>query len=390
MVLVVGGVVGGVVAFEVTYTGRAFPGVHLQGVDLTGMTPEEIFKVAQDKSTFFRTPALTLNVAGHVAELRPADFGAGLDPAATTQRALNVGRGASLFTNLSQQLDAWWNGTQVAPVVLLDEGEVRSTLKHLATEVQRDPVDASFQFENGTVQEVAAQNGEALDEDTAFVLVQAAIMGGKNTTLNLPMNKLSPKIASAAPAVEAAKRIVSQDVVIMVPKWDANDAPIAGEEAFRIRGTDLGQFVTVTQQVQGNQISLTTVLNREAVRPMIEKLAPAVNRDVENARFTFDDATTTLVNISPSRAGRSLNVDATLDAIAAALNSDQRNVSLVVKHRGTQRDDQFHRPATGHHGADHRGDHLLQRFHLCAPDQRQSGGVALPRHLDRAACDVFF
>ncbi len=330
VVLVIGGLVGGVVAFEVTYTGRAFPGVHLQGVDLSGMSPEEIFKVAQDKSAFFRTPALTLNVAGHAVSLRPADFGAGLDPAATTQRALNVGRGADLFTNLSQQLDAWWNGTQVAPVVLMDEDAVRATLKRLASEVQRDPKDASFLFENGTVQEMAAESGTALNVDTSFVLVQAAIMGGKSATLNLPMNNVAPKIASAAPAVEAARRIVSQDLVIMVPKWDANDAPIAGEEAFRIRGTDLGQFVTVTQQVQGNQISLTTVLNREAVRPMIEKLAPAVEREVQNARFTFDDASAALVNLAPSTAGRTLNVDATLDAIAAALNSDQRSVSLVV------------------------------------------------------------
>jgi vancomycin resistance protein YoaR len=319
-----------VVAFEVSYTGRAYPGVHLQGVDLSGMTAEEIFKVAQEKATFFRTSALTLNVAGHVVNLRPADFGAGLDPAATAQRALNVGRDAGLMANLAHQLDAWWNGVQVAPVVQMDDGALRATLQRLATEVQRDPKDASFVFENGSVQEVAAQTGSALNVDTSFVLVQAAIVGGKNVTLNLPMNDLQPRVTSAAPAVEAAKRIVAQDLVIMVPKWDENDNPIAGEEAFRIRGTDLGQFVTVTQQVQGSQISLTTALNREALRPMIEKLAPAVDRDVQDARFTFDDATATLVNIAPSRAGRSLNVDATLDAIAAALNGDQRNVSLVV------------------------------------------------------------
>ncbi|HEY3341589.1 MAG TPA: peptidoglycan binding domain-containing protein, partial [Anaerolineae bacterium] len=154
VVLVVGGAAGVVVAFDVTYTGRAFPGVHLQGVDLSGMTPEEIFRVAQDKSTFFRTPALTLNVAGRMVNLRPADFGAGLDPAATTQRALNVGRDADLFTNLAHQMNAWWNGVQIAPVVQLDEDAERATLKRLATEVQRDPQDASFLFENGTAQEV--------------------------------------------------------------------------------------------------------------------------------------------------------------------------------------------------------------------------------------------
>ena len=326
VVLVVGGAVSGVIAFQVHYTGRAFPGVHLQDIDLTGMSPEEIFQVAQKKATFFRTPALTLNVAGHVVNLRPADFGAGLDPAATTQRALDVGRDADLITNLREQLDTWWNGVQVAPVVLVDEDAERATLKRLAAEVQRDPRNASFLFENGAVQEVASQTGTKLDVDTAFVLVQAAITSGKSTALSLPMEDIAPQIVSAAPAVDVAKRIVSQDLVIMVPKWDANDAPIAGEEAFRIVGADLGQFVTVTQQVQGNQISLTTVLNREKLRPMIEKLAPAVERDVQNARFTFDDDSGALVNTAASRAGRALNVDATLDAIQAPLSGDKRGV----------------------------------------------------------------
>ncbi len=42
--LIVG--VGGLVAFQVQYTGRAYPGVKLQGTDLTGMRPEEIFNAA--------------------------------------------------------------------------------------------------------------------------------------------------------------------------------------------------------------------------------------------------------------------------------------------------------------------------------------------------------
>ena len=63
IVIVVVGGVGAIVAFEVSYTGRAFPGVHLQGTDLTGMRPEEIFRVAETKSSYFRSPGLTLKVA---------------------------------------------------------------------------------------------------------------------------------------------------------------------------------------------------------------------------------------------------------------------------------------------------------------------------------------
>ncbi len=331
VVLVVGGALGGVVVFETQYSGKAFPGVHLQDVDLSGMTPEEIFQVAQAKSTFFRNPSIKLKLADHEVVLRPVDFGAGLDPAATTQRALDVGRGADLITNLRVQLNAWWYGTQVAPVVLMDDNSARAMVNHLAADVQRDPRNASFTFSKGVVQEVPAQSGASLDVDTSLALVEAAATSGQNAVLTLPVIDIPPQIASAAPAADAARRVVAQDLVIMVPRWDANDNPIASEEAFTIRASDLAQFVNINQEVVDGQIRLTATLQREKLRPMIEKLAPAVDKDVQDARFTFDDNNGTLVNIAPAQIGRKLNVDATLDAIQASLsNTESRVVSLVV------------------------------------------------------------
>src|SRR5512141_2227559 len=63
--VLVGGL-GVIIGFQVHYSGRALPGVHVQGADVSGMAPEEIFKVAQTKSTFFRSPQLTLHVAERV------------------------------------------------------------------------------------------------------------------------------------------------------------------------------------------------------------------------------------------------------------------------------------------------------------------------------------
>ena len=325
-------VIGGIVAFQVSYSGRALPGVHLQGVDVSGMQPEEIFRIAQTKAAYFRSPALTLHVPEKTVALRPADFGAGLDPAATTQRVLAVGRGGDLLSLLSDQLHIWWGGVEIAPVVVVDDQKARTVLDRLAADAQRAPQNAAVAYDpaRGGVIETPAQSGVVLDVATSFALIQTAISAGKSVDLTLPVNAVTPDITSAAHAAEAARALFSQDVVIMLPKWDDADKPLPAVEAFRIRSADLPMFVGITQQVVNGEVQLKTVMHPEKIAAMLEKLAPAVQRDVQDARFTFDESAGELQSILPSQAGRTLNVSGTLDAIAAALNGAQRQVGLVV------------------------------------------------------------
>ena len=324
------GAVGGLIAFESSYDGRAYPGVRMQGTDLGGMTPEEIFRAAQSKATFFYSPILTLKITGRIVNMRPADFGVALDPAATAQRALDIGRQGDLLKRLRTQAETWWFGADVAPVVLLDEPTAQRMLQRIAAEIRREPQNASFHFENGVVQETPGATGASLNITTSLALIQAAISNGKRADLTLPVDAQQPQVVSVALAVKAAKRIISQDLVVMAPRWDVSDKPIAGQEAFRIRGVDLTEFLNVEQQMQGSELLLNVTLRRDKLRPMIEKLSPAVARPVQNAQFVFNDATSALENIKPSTTGRALNVEATLDSVEQALRGDQRQVSLVV------------------------------------------------------------
>ncbi|MCL4507659.1 MAG: VanW family protein [Chloroflexi bacterium] len=329
VVLVV--VVGATVTFQMAYSGRAMPGVHVQGADVSGMRPAEIFKIAQDKATYFRTPALTLQLPDQSLALRPVDFGAGLDPAATTQRVLEVGRSGDLLTRLREEIMTWWYGKDLAPVVLVDDHKAASVVAQMAAQVQRAPRNAAVTYDGAKgVQEISAEAGRVLDTNTSLAMIQAAISGGQRVDLKLPVTQVPPDITSAAAAAAEARRIFSQDLVVMAPKWDANGQPQPPQEAFRIKGSDLAMFVSVDQQVVNGAVKLSTAMRRDKLTPMIEQLAPAVNQEVTDARFTFNPADGTLTNILPSQAGRSLNVKATLDAIEAALNGDNRQVTVVV------------------------------------------------------------
>lgn len=320
----------GVLAYQhVTYQNRAFPGVRLQGMDVSGMTPEEIFAIAQLHSQYFRLPAITLRAEDATFTYRPADLGVGLDPAATTQTVLNVGRTGDLQAQFRQRVEAWWRGVDVSPVVRVDDGEAATIVQQVARQTERQPQDARMVFENGAARAIPSQIGRELDQATALRQVRAAIEANRPANVDLPYKTLPPKVASMDAAVNEIARIVGSDLVVMTPKWDEGGNPLAPVEAFRIRSADLPDFVLIEEAGDGTG-NISTRLKREKLRGLIEPLAQAVAQTPQNARFTFDEKTGKVMNTAPSRDARTLDVEATLNALEAAARSDNRTVTLAV------------------------------------------------------------
>jgi vancomycin resistance protein YoaR len=323
---------GSVLAYHhFQYQGRAFPGVRLQGIDLSGMTPEEIFFVAQSQSDYYHSNAITLRAGDRQFVYRPADFGVGLDPAETARTALTIGREGDWQTQLRQRVEAWWHGIDVSPVVRLDDAEAAHVVRQVAGQTERAPSDARVSFENNAVSEIPAQTGLELDQAAALRLVRAAVVSNRQADIALPYRTLAPRVPSASAAASEIARIIGSDLVVMVPKWDPAGNPLAPEEAFRILKSDLPEFVMIEEAPPGDPLGVTVRLRREKLRGLIEPLSKAVAQSPQNARFTFDDAAGQLVNTAPSREGRALDIEATLNALeAAARSADQRAVTLAV------------------------------------------------------------
>ena len=334
--------IGGLIALaslQINYAERVFPGVRFQGVDVSGKHAEDVFQLAQAKAATLNTPLITLRVGERSVTMRASDLGLYADPAATAQRAMAIGRQGDLIQRVVTQVETWWAGADVAPVVQMDDGALRRLLAQLAEETEVSPRDAGVSFEGGAVREVAPQAGLGLDGNRAYRLIRAAIATGKPADLTLPTVSVMPRVLNAANAASVATQAASTDLIVMTPRWNDKSQPIEPVEAFRISGADMPGYLTfeeVAATVSGTesptQTELTVSLDRARLRPMIEPLAAAVNQTPENARFTFDDATGALSPISPGRDQRTLNVEATLDAIASVLRSGQaeHRVTLVV------------------------------------------------------------
>ncbi|PJF47318.1 MAG: hypothetical protein CUN48_09310 [Candidatus Thermofonsia Clade 3 bacterium] len=321
--------VGALAYHHIYYQNRVFPGVHLQGIDLSGMTPEEVFAVAQLQSQYFHLPAIRVQAAEQQYVFRPADFGIGLDPAETVRVALSVGRQGDLLTQIRQRFQAWWRGIDVSPVVRVDGGEIMHIVRQVAEQTERPAIDARLEFEGGVPRASPSQVGRELDEAMAVQLIRSAALMHRPTDIVLPYRTLEPKVASVAAVADAIARMVSDDLVVMAPRWDEAGNPLPPLEAFRIRKADLLDFVLI-EQPPNDPANITVRMRRDKLRALVEPLGKAVAQKAQNARFAFNPSTGQLRAIAPSRDARTLDVEATLDALEAAMHSAHRVVTLVV------------------------------------------------------------
>ncbi|MCL6510730.1 MAG: VanW family protein [Anaerolineae bacterium] len=322
-------VVGMLAYHQVNYRDRVFPGVRLQGMDLSGMAPEEVFAIAQLQSQYFHLPAITLQAADRRFVFRPADFGVGLNPAETTRAALDVGRQGDLQTQIRQRFEAWWYGVDVAPVVRVDSSEAMHIVRQVAKQTELPAVDARIVFESGTARESPAQIGRKLDEEMALQLIQSALLANRPADIVLPYKVLAPRVASVAAAADEIARMMSDDLVVMTPRWDDAGRPLPPIEAFRIRKEDMLDFMLI-EQSPDDPADITVRLRREKLRGLIEPLGKAVAQKAQNARFTFEPTTGQLKNIAPSRDARALDIEATLEALEAAARSSNRTATVAV------------------------------------------------------------
>src|SRR3990172_9700747 len=82
----------GAAAYQLAYRGRIFPGVHLWGRDLSGMTLAEATPALAATFVYPQTASFTFHDGDRTWTVAPADLGVEFDLPATVTAAYGVGR----------------------------------------------------------------------------------------------------------------------------------------------------------------------------------------------------------------------------------------------------------------------------------------------------------
>lgn len=93
--------------------GRIHYGVHVRGIDVGGMTPEEATEVLQERGEDLRYEPVVFSAEGMNCSFIPDNVGWGPKPKSTAEKASEVGFRGGLVTSLGDRLRAYLDGVRV-------------------------------------------------------------------------------------------------------------------------------------------------------------------------------------------------------------------------------------------------------------------------------------
>ncbi|GAB4542318.1 MAG: VanW family protein [Anaerolineales bacterium] len=316
------------IAYQLIYAGRIFPGVYVAGVELSGLRPADAaLKLSQTLSypitgkVLFRSPE-QLWVAS------PSELGMVFDPTASANAAYAFGRTGNPFKALLLQAQARGMGADVSPVVIFDQRVAYRYLQNIAAQIDQPQVEASLKLEGANVAAQPGQVGRLLNLDATMIYLGAQLQTFRDGEAPLVIAEAAPRLLDVSSQAETARLILSQPLTLSVPNArDGDPGPWTYDIA------TLANMIGVSVTENNGQAQMQVGLNPSAFRAALSELKTYIDREPENARFVFNDESGQIEPILASKTGRVLDVEASIAAINAALLRGEHRVELVVSER---------------------------------------------------------
>ncbi len=312
------------IGFEIWFAGRIYPGVHMAGVDLSGLSPAQAGDIINNAISFPSTGKILMQdgQSGWVAS--PQQLGLFLDPGASAKAAFNVGRQGGLFTRLGQQFGAWYSGSEASPTLVFDQRIAYQYLAGLASQINRPVIEANLGLQGTDVVVRSGEIGRTLDIDASLQKVSAQVQTLKDGLVTLVVTETPPVILDTSAQAQVAQHILSQPLTLTMP-----DGTSADGSPWVIDQATLAAMLSINRVDEGQKATYQVQLNNDLLATFLNNLSPKLHADPQNARFTFNDGTHQLDLIEHAVIGRDLNIEKTIQAIQDGVKNDQHTIPLV-------------------------------------------------------------
>lgn len=314
------------IAFNLSYAGRIFPGVHLAGVDLSGLAPEEAAQLLAERLTFPQNGRIVFQDGQQTWIARPAELGLVMQPDLLAEQAYQYGRRGGPVKRLMDQLLAWYAGRDLPPVLIYDQRLAWQYLSALAQQINRPAVEASLQVVGLEVQAVPGQIGRTLDLEATMAPLEAQLRSLSDGLIPLVIRETPPAILDASAQAEQARQMLSAPLTLTLPEAVSGDPG-----PWVLPPEQIAGMLTITRQQAQDGARYQVALDEQKLYDYLTGLAPTINRQPENTRFIFNDDTRLLEVIKPAVIGRNLDVYTSLQRINQRLAAGEHTVPLEVK-----------------------------------------------------------
>lgn len=322
-----------VTAFQLRFANRVFYGVRVQGIDLGELTLDQAAARLEHELTPYPGPTIMLRDdfegTSQTWNVSAADLGVKIDGRATARQAYALGRNEDPLQALREQWDLLRFGAAVTPTLTFGAAQAAVSLDRIARTIDRPVRDASVSIQDLQVIATPSQIGRDTDIDATWAAVQQQLLTGQSGTVSLVVHTIQPTIASVDEVAEQARQLLSEPLTIAY----AGDAA-AGEspQSWAIDQAELAQWISFAPQTgdQG-QVTYALTVAEEPIQAYAQNLATSLARPARDARLDFNPANGQISVLTPSQAGRSLEVSATISSVLSAVSSGDHVVDLPVQ-----------------------------------------------------------
>lgn len=326
--LAIGVISGG---YQLLYDGRVFPGISMAGVDLTNMTPEQASAALNQRLTYPANGQIVFRYGDRVWVATPAELGMVFDAGTSIQHALNVGRQGGWFSDLASQLNAWQGGLDIKPVIVFDERVAYGYLQNIAAQINQPVVETDLHLDGTVVSYTQGQTGRLVNMETALASLLAQLSSFRDGEVALLVEEKSPLVLDASSQANTLRQILSAPLTINISDaqpgdpgpWNVEPSVLAGMLAVNLVQTEAGWQYQVTADAW-------------VLEQFLGEIAPSINRESMNARFTFDDNPGSdtrqllLETDHPAQVGRTLDIAETIDAVQTGLLAGEHTIPLAI------------------------------------------------------------
>jgi vancomycin resistance protein YoaR len=307
--------------YDQAYRGRVLPGVHLGGLDLSGLTETQARAEIESAYASLSDGRIVLRGIEDRQVITFAEIERRPDVDALLGSALAIGREGSPFDRALTDARTALRGVELEPTATFDAEELAARVTAVADGLRIEPENSSVvRDENGAFAVVPGHVGREADP-APLILTLTGALAQMDAPSQISVD-LGVKVSDAdVTAMEA------YDAKLAADRMAAQILLVVGDEKLPIETQQLAEWITFHETEAGGyeaQIDLTPLTG------VLEALAKEIDRDPVNARFVTDDGEIT--EITASKDGYRLEVAPTVGQIRgllAARASGAETVELV-------------------------------------------------------------
>ncbi len=286
------------------------PGTSVAGVPVGGLTPGAAADAIQNR---LAETTIVLTGAGDDAEVTGAELGATVDARALADRA---------YSEHPMWNPTTWYADPATAAVRIDADTATAALRAAAPELYTDPIDATIVFDAATAAFAVtpAVPGTGIDVEAVRLALQAALADG---SIRSEIDATPAEVPAVTSTASAETSVASLNSML-----DNAGFYVGAERTVPIDRAVMASWLSVEPTGDG---AFEISADAAAIQPVVDGLAPLVNRVAENGRVITDSGGEVLREEAAGISGRELgDTSAVASDFAAQLSTGNAAFTLPV------------------------------------------------------------